>query len=308
MNKILIGYFSGNSTFTSGDDKYTLTSISRNSDKEPKDNPFQPAWEREGLFAIIGGFVNEKTILETYIIELLPSWSSDILDSLIKSKTLTWKKLSEQLLKSQKSIVGDTKPKDPTIIITPVSDTDSSTKPLCALVVGHRKSSKGASSKKFNINEFDFNSEIAAAVKAKIKNARVEIVFRTNTKNGYSTLPGKINRLKPNFIVSLHCNAASPAARGTEMLYWHSSKTSKKLARIMQDTVLAEYGFRDRGLKARNRGDRGATLLANTKAPCIITEPFFLSNDAETETVINAKTKMIKAYANGIDKMAKDLF
>ncbi|MGB1247812.1 MAG: N-acetylmuramoyl-L-alanine amidase [Chitinophagales bacterium] len=262
------------------------------------DNPLRQAREREGALAIVQGDLDNNILYSTKVIEIAPSWISLTMITMLERGELSWDDMTKRIEKSKNIIIGTINP--------PVAD--NSNKPLCALVVGHRPNAPGACSAKFNICEFPFNKEIAEQVQAKVKNARVQLVYRDNHPKGYSTLPAKINALSPNFIVSLHCNAASPDAKGTEMLYYHTSTKSHKMAKIMQRKVLDAFNFSNRYTKARSGDDRGVHLLKNTAAPCIITEPFFFSNDTETEIVLNNKSKLVDAYTNGIDEIASTMF
>jgi N-acetylmuramoyl-L-alanine amidase len=169
--------------------------------------------------------------------------------------------------------------------------------------IGHRAAAPGACSVKFKICEFKFNSEVADKLKEMLdKNNICETVVTSRDANtdSQTLLANKINALNGHFVVSLHCNAATPQAQGTEMLYANSSARSKMFAEIFQKYVLQAYRFRDRKALARKKTDRGGALLHLVKAPIVLTEPFFLSNDTETEKVLNDKDLLVNAYYKSI--------
>ena len=291
----LIGIFRNNSQLECKEGLITLTTIDVNSTKSPGDFPFLPAREREGTLVIIKGVLKQKTLHSTAIIEAIPNWTSEIITGLVENKTITWEQIIDEFSKSRQIIIG---PK-------PVVDNTSNNLPKCALVVGHRKSSGGAESATFNTNEFEYNKEIAKIVKQKVTKAKIEIVFRDDHKNGYMALPAKINALNPKFIVSLHFNAFSkPSAKGTETLYFKNSTKGHKMALALQRKVIAALGLSNRHTKGKVAGDRGAILLKNTNAPCIITEPFFVSNPNDEHVGFTKKDKLIQAYVDAIEEIA----
>ncbi len=167
------------------------------------------------------------------------------------------------------------------------------------LVVGHSRKNKGAKNEKHDVNEFDFNNGIAAKIYDDLKaksDLDVKIIFRDGR---YSELPTKVNMYKPDFIVSLHCNAFNKRTQGSEVLYHHKSVRSKEIARLLQEQFVS-IPIRDRGIKAKSSEDRGGLLLRETDAPCVIAEPFFIDSPAELEFIMERTDKLIDAYVNGI--------
>lgn len=170
-----------------------------------------------------------------------------------------------------------------------------------ALVIGHRKGSPGAVNKATGISEFGFNKDLAEFIKVAIQFCEVEVICR----DSYMGLPGKINELKPDFVISLHCNAYEPEpdkprASGTETLYYHNSSKSKELATILQDKIVVCLGLKDRKIKLRHVEDRGGYLLKHTNAPCVIAEPFFIDNDKDFEKVNRSMDVLALAYIEAI--------
>jgi len=146
-----------------------------------------------------------------------------------------------------------------------------------AIVIGHSLSSSGASNKSYGVNEFQFNEQLAHDVAQGLTKAGIdhEVIYREQ----YKDLPNKINAIKPDCIISLHCNAFNGQATGTETLYYHKSINSKLLANICHNNIVSALGLTDRGLLPRHSEDRGGYLLRYTDAPCVILEPFFIDND-----------------------------
>ena len=170
----------------------------------------------------------------------------------------------------------------------------------CALVIGHKKSSPGASNAGSGLTEFDFNDELARMIDRGNVNTTIQRIYRRPYKN----LSDDINAYKPDFIISLHCNAFNTEATGTEVLYYHRSKHGKSCAQILQRTLVDHLQLRDRGTKSKKAEDRGGYLLRYTNAPCLISEPFFIDNDSDLARANEDLDGLAGAYTDAIDKIA----
>ncbi len=171
---------------------------------------------------------------------------------------------------------------------------------LCALVIGHKNTSPGAVNANSGISEFAFNESLALQIERLTQSAHVQRVYRRT----YSQLPGDINDLAPDFVVSLHANAFNRRASGTEVLYWHRSEAGKAIAQILLDALVEHLGLTNRGLKPKTSEDRGGLLLRYTCAPCIIAEPFFIDNDGDLARAQEDLGGLAASYAGAIDAMA----
>ena len=149
----------------------------------------------------------------------------------------------------------------------------------CALVIGHKRASPGASNRASGLTEFSFNEALAFEIEMEVSGLHVQKVYRRT----YSSLPGDINELNPDFIISLHCNAFDESATGTEVLYYHRSTQGKLAAEILRDHLVNALGLKNRGIRPKTSEDRGGYLLRYTAAPCVIAEPFFIDNDSDLE-------------------------
>ena len=172
----------------------------------------------------------------------------------------------------------------------------------CALVVGHKESSQGAENKSKKVTEFIFNRQLAIDITNRLKCSDIEVVtiFRGDYSGSYNDLPGKINRKHPDFIISLHCNAFNKQASGTEVLYYHKSKTGHMIARVLQENLVDALELNARGIKPKTSEDRGGYLLRYTRAPCVIAEPFFIDNDHDLDQAKIHYDWLVQAYADAI--------
>ncbi len=168
-----------------------------------------------------------------------------------------------------------------------------------AIVVGHSSKDPGSINTKFDVTEFEIAKQVAECV-YQDSPIPAELVFRDT----YRELPGKINALYPDFIISMHCNAFNGSANGTEVLYYHKSRKSKKLARILQKNLVNALELPDRGIKAKSRTDRGGYLLKYTNAPCVIAEPFFIDNNKDLQRALERQDRLVDAYVKTIRQYA----
>lgn len=171
---------------------------------------------------------------------------------------------------------------------------------VCALVIGHKKSSPGAMNGSSGLTEFDFNEDLASRIKHKTMSVEIRVVYRTT----YKELPNKINQLNPDFIISLHCNAYNKASSGTEVLYYHTSQKGRQMAQVLQNHLVTFLGLKDRGVKPKSAEDRGGYLLRYTNAPCVIAEPFFIDNDQDLSVAMLDKSALADCYVRAIHEIA----
>lgn len=173
----------------------------------------------------------------------------------------------------------------------------------CALVVGHKSTSVGAKNMPQDVSEFEFNARLAVDVWKKLSGATVTtdwtqivepvLVWRRT----YESLPHDINDVDPKLVVSMHCNAFNQSTSGTEVLFYHRSDHGRRIARVFQDRFVSALHLPDRGIKPVTREDRGGGLLAGTKAPAVICEPFFIDNDDDLGKALSVDLATVYAGA-----------
>jgi len=166
-----------------------------------------------------------------------------------------------------------------------------------ALVIGHSAKKQGACNGK--VTEFKFNKKLVQDIKKELSNQyeiEADIVYRKT----YESLPDDINKLNPDYIVSFHCNAFNGEVSGSETLFCMHSKKGKEMAMIMQAAIVSCLNLPNRGCKPKRVFNRGGHLLVNTKAPCVIVEPFFLDNDSDLKIATKKRDQLVEAIADAI--------
>lgn len=171
----------------------------------------------------------------------------------------------------------------------------------CALVIGHTKESPGAMNRNEGLTEFWFNYRLGLRIVKMIEGVDIYTIYRST----YKRLPFDVNKVKPDFVVSLHCNAFNEKASGTEVLYYHKSKDGKKMADIFVDGLVGHLRLPNRGSKPKTSEDRGGYLLRYTDAPCIIVEPFFIDNDSDVCEAKRDLEGLVRVYSKAIQDISK---
>lgn len=147
------------------------------------------------------------------------------------------------------------------------------------VVIGHDFNSKGCYNEKLNVHEYDFCMKVATTLFAEEVWDDIDLLLKSRNRF-YKDLADEINSSNPDYVVELHLNSVdNKKVQGTEHLYCYGSERGKKIADIFQKHCVKEFGFRDRGLNGIVKGENGYPILSKTKAPCIIAEPFFLSDE-----------------------------
>lgn len=158
-----------------------------------------------------------------------------------------------------------------------------------AIVVGHSEEKKGAYNKELGINEYYLNEELGKAVLDICIERKISSILMYRL-NGYAALPSEINKLGVDYCICIHHNASGKRRiNGTETLYYKGSKISERFAQYVNDSMVKTLGYHNRGLLPRDEGN-GVHVLKNTSMPCILLEPYFMSN---TKAVADRKTRAL---------------
>jgi N-acetylmuramoyl-L-alanine amidase len=125
------------------------------------------------------------------------------------------------------------------------------------------------------------------------------------------------NVAKPKVFVSVHHNAGAAAGRsdpGTEVYFQHSSASSKRLAGLIWESLVAALrsvsaqwvGASDAGAIYRlgRTGNDFYGVLRDTHVPAVLIEPAYMSNASEAHLLSTAsfRTTEAKAIADGIHR------
>ena len=109
------------------------------------------------------------------------------------------------------------------------------------------------------------------------------------------------NATDADILVSIHCNAASPAAEDTETFYCQGSSTGRKIAECVQKEIIAAMGTVDRGVKDDTQTQhRRIHVLRQSDMPAILIELAFISNEGDAALLRNNQADFARAIVKGL--------
>ncbi|MBW2636490.1 MAG: N-acetylmuramoyl-L-alanine amidase, partial [Deltaproteobacteria bacterium] len=141
-----------------------LTTLPKGASQPPESGALPVAEEDLGKTALVQGELAGKIFYSAQAVETLPRLTGALIQKLIEKGIVSLTEIQERLseLESEQDI--------------------GQPKKLCALVIGHKKSSPGAVNERAGITEFDFNEDLAIRIEKKIRNAEVQRIYRRTYK------------------------------------------------------------------------------------------------------------------------------
>ncbi|WP_158737421.1 N-acetylmuramoyl-L-alanine amidase [Alteribacillus sp. YIM 98480] len=164
---------------------------------------------------------------------------------------------------------------------------------------GHGDHDNGASAN--GLVEKEVVLDVALEVEERLEKADVNVVM-TRSDDTFLELSERVEiaeETDADSFVSIHANAASPAAEGAETFYNNDSKAaeSKALAESIQDELVSQTEMSDRRV-----AEAGFYVIKNTTMPSTLIELGFLTNTQDTERMKqpNYEEKAADAVYDGI--------
>ncbi len=194
-----------------------------------------------------------------------------------------------------------------------VQSTAASSKKICIVVdAGHGGSDPG----KVGVNnalEKDINLALALKLKELLEQKEITVVLTRDSDAGLysedsankkaSDMQNRcqiITEAEPVFTISLHQNSYTTSdIKGAQVFYYGQSAKGKKLAEILQDSLISRV---DPENTRTAKANESYYLLKKTPTPTIIVECGFLSNYEEAELLLDPdyQNKLVRAVYMGI--------
>lgn len=186
------------------------------------------------------------------------------------------------------------------------------TTPRIALCIGHSRRINdrldGGAVSISGVSEWTYNRALADLIGAHLTRYRLQwFIVDAYQGRGYggamAWLANHLAERAADVAIELHFNSAGPTARGHEWLYWHSSKSGRRLAESLDFEMRLQFPpgiLPARGLKPRSGEHRGSEFLRRTHCPAVIAEPYFASNEEDWKLATMHKDKVAIGIANGI--------
>lgn len=185
------------------------------------------------------------------------------------------------------------------------------TNPFIAICVGHSRSGDDGATSADGTSEWTFNADLAKRISGHLSMHGLKS-FIVDKYEGYGYgeatrwVAAHVEQRHASCAVELHFNASNGGANGHEWLYWGNSSRSKALAEWLCQEFRVEFPLqKERGVKGKASGDRGAEFLRRTHCPAVICEPFFGDNPSEWEFATANRDKIAAAIAHGIQKFSE---
>ena len=113
--------------------------------------------------------------------------------------------------------------------------------------------------------------------------------------DGLAEICADANAFGADLFVSIHCNAATGKAQGTETYHFYGSNDSRRLAVLIQRQIVNSIAVANRGVK-----EAGFYVLANTDMPAVLVETAFIDNPQDAALLKEREDDFAKAIARGI--------
>ena len=123
----------------------------------------------------------------------------------------------------------------------------------------------------------------------------VGLVTKVFQYDGLGEISYDANQWGADLFLSIHCNAATGSASGTETFYCEGSEKGKKFASAVQNQIVKSLGTVDRGIKT-NR----LYVTSNTNAPAILVELAFIDNSSDAKLLAEQEDEFARAIARGV--------
>lgn len=194
------------------------------------------------------------------------------------------------------------------------SSSNSDTPSIGYIVVidaGHGGLDPGSIGYKTKVRESDINLAISKKLETELKQAGITVVMTRSTEDGLyglSTINYKkrdmakrkeiIENARPNMVISIHQNSyIKHNLRGAQAFYDKNSEISMNLALAVQQQFSKHLEASDKGVSI---GDY--YMLKCTKAPSIIAECGFLSNEQDEKLLLTSEyqDKIVACIVAGV--------
>ena len=113
--------------------------------------------------------------------------------------------------------------------------------------------------------------------------------------DGLQEICNAANDYRADLFVSIHCNAATGTARGTETYCFYGSTNGRKLANAIQRQLIDSIDPVDRGVK-----EAGFAVLSGTNMPAALVENAFIDNPQDAALLVEREDDFARAIARGI--------
>lgn len=170
---------------------------------------------------------------------------------------------------------------------------------------GHNRLTAGKRSPDNTLFEYEFNFDVSCRIREELVRhgvkAEVQQVVLENSTDEILHRVQLANRLKPDFLVSVHANAFGSDfndANGWEIYCYRMQGDGYRLSQAIEKESIPYLGLRNRGIKDGS----GLAMVGKTTMPAVLIEHGFYTNRRECELMKTDafRSKCAMADAKGI--------
>lgn len=166
------------------------------------------------------------------------------------------------------------------------------------LIVGHSKDAPGAYGiAPLSMSEYPYNRMVAEDCQDYGLDVGLDVHILLKDFMGSQTVGAKASELCKKAgggrVIELHFNAATPAARGCEVIYDTREKGNEAFAIRLRDAIAKTLGVPKRAVLDRTNSGRGASNIRFVTAVGALVEPAFGSNKLDATALLSKRS----AYA-----------
>lgn len=176
-----------------------------------------------------------------------------------------------------------------------------------ALCIGHSPKDGGAVTTDGKFSEYSFWKIHLPTLKAALE-ARGHQAVICNRSDAGGTTPSyaaaACNSTGADLAIEFHFNSAdSPAASGTETLYWYNSRGGQRAAEWINQRMVEVLGLPNRGIKPVTlESNRAVNYFRKTRMPAVLVEPSFAaSNVTDNDRLQTRVSALCEAIADAVD-------
>lgn len=238
----------------------------------------------------------------------IPDGSIKYNDSLIKELDVTNGVLTINLLRAV-SVNVDSRSPEMTLNISRIK-TGNNSDYFILLDPGHGGTDPGAIHTPSGVKEVDVIKPIQRLLESRLVSMGYRVQKTNDTEDSYIELSDRVkmsNNLKPDVFISIHADIVEyGSAKGATVYYYSSASmepNQKEFGKMVVDAIERAIGEKTRGLKSEKY-----YVLKNTKAPAILIETGFLSNEAERAKLLDPayQSKLVDGIINGIEDFLEE--
>ena len=156
---------------------------------------------------------------------------------------------------------------------------------------GHGGTDPGACGN--GLKERDVVLKIGRHVAVCLKNVGYDV--KLEQIDGLQEICDASNSWGADLFVSIHCNAATGTAKGTETHCCRGATAGRKLAEKINNQITSSLPIVNRGVK-----ESGFYVLVNTNCPAVLVEMAFIDNPDDAKLLVDREDDFAKAIARGV--------